>query len=196
MAKSLAEKGRKAYREVRLKDAAQQLTNALERLLSLDYQVVDSEYVGRLALLVGLAHLENQRLRESQEMFERALLIHPRLRLKQDYDHPKAIVAFERVRLALNGRPHLVPPRFGTVQRIPKSATLVKARLTNSFMELLVISERGIQTYRQALTTDPAGRCQPISKSIICVSTAWIQSETIGRRRTVLGYRLQQLLFC
>ena len=48
-----------------------------------------------------------------------------------------------------------MPPRFGTFQRIPANGSVVRARLTVEFMELLVISKRGIQTFRQPITEDP-----------------------------------------
>ncbi|MEE2789605.1 MAG: hypothetical protein VX589_19860 [Myxococcota bacterium] len=159
-----------AYREVRLVEAEPLLKDALNRLINLDYHVVAPEEVAQIALKLGQTHLEGKRKLSAQTYFQRALLIHPILRLNPDYDHPATIIAFEKVRAELTEQKYTTPPRFGTFQRIPALGSVVRARLTNAFVELLVISKRGIQTFRQPLTSVPrADASRLASKLFACL---------------------------
>lgn len=100
-ARSKADEGLEDYKQVRLDAGAQHLGEAVVLFQELEYGYVDPKVVARAELSRGLALLEKGDDVDANNAFTRALEADPRLRLREKYDRPESIAAFERARTTL-----------------------------------------------------------------------------------------------
>ena len=110
-AKSKATEGLDDYKQVSLDAAVRHLKEAGDLYAVLEYPYVEPRAVAQAELTRGLALLEQGNGVDASLAFTRALQFDPRLRMREKYDRPESVAAFERARAALLAAPG-EPPGF------------------------------------------------------------------------------------
>jgi tetratricopeptide (TPR) repeat protein len=165
-AQAIAYRGQGQHREVRLKEAAQTLAEAIAAFRRIGHHVVDPREVARASLTRGLALLEQGDELQAAAAFEEALMLDPGLRLRPGFDRQETIDVFERTRQQLLAEGPPPPTEAGPDRRrlagLPSPAVVVRARVVPGRGEQpdrLEVSYRvsgGLQEDVQPLGGDPA----------------------------------------
>lgn len=163
-ARSKAEEGLEDYRQVRLDAAAQHLREATELFQKLEYVHLDPRFVGRAELTRGLALLERGDSVDANAAFTQALQADARLRLREKFDRPESVAAFERARTTLlSDLP--APEHFAEWPGAEPPATdvyVLRARLLPADagrperLEVILIATGGVQPDVQAVAAPEA----------------------------------------
>ncbi len=164
-AQAIAYRGQGQHREVRLKEAAQTLAEAVEAFRRVGHHVVDPREVARASLTRGLALLEQGDDLQAAAAFRDALMLDPGLRLRPGFDRQETIDVFERTRQQMLAEGPLPPTDSGPNRRrlagVPSSAIVIRARVVPGRFEepaRLEVSFRvggGLQEDAQPLGSDP-----------------------------------------
>ena len=105
LARGFARRGVQSYREVELSQAQAQLESALELFEQAQQYSVDPAEVAQLFLTLGLISVEQGQPLPALLAFREALLLNPRLRVREEFDGPKVAKIFEQARAQLISLP-------------------------------------------------------------------------------------------
>lgn len=155
LARQRARRGMTDYQQVRLKQAATALGDAVRAFKAIGHHLVAPGEVGRVELTRGLALLEAD-ARGADDALRHALLIDPTLRLRKGVDRAEAVEALERARLALASA---LPSAEALLVRPPAAGRVatVQARLTENQIEIVVHEGGRVTIDRQSLDAPDAG---------------------------------------
>lgn len=155
LARQRARRGISDYQQVRLKEAAVALGDAVRAFKAIGHHLVAPGEVGRIELTRGLALLEAD-ARGADDALRHALLIDPTLRLRPGVDRPEAVEALDRARQALASA---LPSAEALLVRPPAAGRVatVQARLTDNQIEVVVHEGGRVTIDRQSLDAPDAG---------------------------------------